>query len=213
MFLAEPVHLGVNETSMVHLRWVVFFVCACVSCFCKIQWAAGLAAPVSFPVDWKENVGYLLCYPNAKRFPCQAAPSVLYRAAFSLSSSSSRACHCPLRPPSPFLLSFFPCLSVCCCPFFSLSVLNHFYLCLLLYLSHYPHFFLCPCFLVCRNCVCVFFYSQKSWFVDFVISPSVMMQIWGHMIQALRKEHRVAKFVFVCLHQLSGCITSHHRAK
>lgn len=134
MFLAEPVHLGVNETSMVHLRWVVFFVCACVSCFCKIQWAAGLAAPVSFPVDWKENVGYLLCYPNAKRFPCQAAPSVLYRAAFSLSSSSSRACHCPLRPPSPFLLSFFPCLSVCCCPFFSLSVLNHFYLCLLLYL-------------------------------------------------------------------------------
>ena len=85
---------------------------------------------------WTERRMLAICFviqmPNVSPAKQLRPVTVLYRAAFSLSSSSSRVCHCPLRPPSPFLLSSLPCFSVWCCPFFSLSVLNHFCLSLTL---------------------------------------------------------------------------------
>lgn len=46
-----------------------------LSYLCNLLWAAGLAAPVSLYGPERRRQAILLCYPNAKRCSCQAAPS------------------------------------------------------------------------------------------------------------------------------------------
>lgn len=122
IFLAEWVHLGVNETreTKAHLSWAV---CVCVrvcktvwlSYFCKLQWAAGLAAPV-FPRGLKGEY-WLSCFviqmpnvPPAKQLP---PVTVLNRAALSLSLLFIAVLLASFQSAVSLVLFF---LSVCCCP-------------------------------------------------------------------------------------------------
>lgn len=96
----------------VHLSCVCVWEAVWLSYFCKLQWAAGLAAPVS-PRGLKRECCYLLCYPNAKRFFCQTAPSChCVTQSCSRSSSSLLVYHCPFRYLSPCFSVTSLCLSL-----------------------------------------------------------------------------------------------------
>lgn len=88
-----------------------------LSYFCKLQWAAGLAAPV-FPRGLKGEY-WLSCFviqmpnvPPAKQLP---PVTVLNRAALSLSLAPLHRCPPCLFSKRRFALVLF-FLSVCCCP-------------------------------------------------------------------------------------------------
>lgn len=106
---AEPVRVGVNETRRgdegpFRMSSCVF-VCGTVTSL-RVPVGSRVWRLPSLPVDWRENAAYLLCYPNAKCFSCQTAPS----------------CHCAIQscslslylfltpPPPPNTHTFFPCL-------------------------------------------------------------------------------------------------------